>query len=125
MYITNLQKTKPAAAPENLEKDQIPVAVQWLLGEPEGAPNFELRYISFPVGASTVYHEHAWEHEVFVVKGKGKIKTEAGEQAVKANDAVLLLPKEAHQLSNTSLDETFDIICVVPKGTRSFSCQCG
>ena len=125
MYITNLQKTEPAAAPGNLATDQIPVSVQWLLGEPEGAPNFELRYITFPVGAATVYHEHAWEHEVFVVKGSGKIKTESGEQAVTTNDAVLLLPNEGHQLINTSTDETFDIICVVPKGTRTFSCQCG
>ncbi|MBP2626623.1 MAG: cupin [Firmicutes bacterium] len=122
MYITNLQKTKPA---KNLATDQVPVAVRWLLGEPEGAPNFELRYLSFPVSASTVYHEHPWEHEVFVVKGKGKIKTAQGEIVVQANDAILLLPNESHQLINNSLEENFDIICVVPKGTRSFSCQCG
>ena len=125
MYITNLQKTKPADTPESLKTDQVPVAVRWLLGEPEGAPTFELRYISFPVSASTVYHEHPWEHEVFVVKGKGKIKTEQGEKLVEANDAVLLLPNEPHQIINTSSENTFDIICVVPKGTRSFSCQCG
>ncbi|TWH46072.1 cupin domain-containing protein [Sporomusa sp. KB1] len=125
MYITNLQKTKPAATPANLEADQIPVSVQWLLGEPEGAPNYELRYLSFPVGAYTVYHDHQWEHEVFVVKGTGKVKTEQGETAIKANDAVLLLPNEPHQIINTSLEETLDIICVVPKGTRTFSCQCG
>lgn len=125
MYITNLQKTKPADAPANLKTGQIPVSVQWLLGETEGAPNYELRYLTFPVGASTVYHDHSWEHEVFVVKGKGKIKTEQGETAVKAQDAILLLPNEPHQIINTSLDETFDIICVVPRGTRTFSCQCG
>jgi len=125
MYITNLQKTKPADTPENLEVGQIPVSVQWLLGEPEGAPNFELRYLTFPVGASTVYHDHSWEHEVFVVRGTGKIQTEQGEIEVKAHDAVLLLPNESHQFMNTSLDETFEIICVVPKGTRTFSCQCG
>jgi quercetin dioxygenase-like cupin family protein len=125
MYITNLQKTKPADTPENLEASHIPVSVQWLLGETEGAPNYELRYLTFPIGASTVYHDHSWEHEVFVVKGTGKIKTEQGETEVKAQDAVLLLPNESHQLINTSLDETFDIICVVPRGTRTFSCQCG
>ena len=125
MYFTNLEKTKPAETPAELGKEKVPVAVQWLLGEPEGAPSFEMRYLTFPPGAETEYHAHDWEHEVFVIKGQGKLKTADKLLDLKPHDAVLLLPNESHQLINASDTETFDIICVVPKGTRNFSCQCG
>ncbi len=125
MYFTDLNKTKLAETPAELDTKKVPVSVQWLLGEPEGAPSFEMRYLTFPPSAETEYHSHAWEHEVFVVKGQGQLKTEDKFLELKANDAVLLLPGEGHQLRNSSAAENFEIICVVPKGTRKFSCQCG
>ncbi|KMO86255.1 hypothetical protein AB840_09105 [Megasphaera cerevisiae DSM 20462] len=124
MYITNLDTIKSAEVPQT-GKAGIPISVKWLLGEPEGAPNYELRYLTFPVHASTLYHKHAWEHEVFIVKGQGILKTRHDEILLKDHDAILILPGEEHQLLNRSETDTFDIICVVPKGTRSFSCQCG
>lgn len=118
MYVTNIRVTKGLdATPEEL-KGKASSTIWWLLGEPEGAPNFELRYITLSVSSASPNHNHPWEHEVFVIKGKGKVVTDEGEKVLNAHDAVFVAPGEQHQFVNISPDESFDFICVVPKGTR-------
>jgi quercetin dioxygenase-like cupin family protein len=119
MVITDLVKTAPVdLTPEEL-KGKASATVYWLIGEPEGAPNFEMRYFSLEGEITTDWHSHSWEHEVFVLGGKGKVRTEDGEFELTANNAVFIEPDRRHQFINTSKDEAFRFICVVPKGTRA------
>ena len=47
------------------------VQVQWLLAQPEGAPNFALRRFTLEPNGQTPLHSHPWEHEVYVLQGGG------------------------------------------------------
>ncbi len=117
MYLTNLDKTEEVDITPPELKGKGRATVRWLLGEPEGAPNFEMRYFSLAGDIATEWHSHEWEHQVFVVKGKGIFKSEAGEVQLLPGSAVLVAPGEQHHFICPG--ENFDFICVVPKGTRT------
>jgi quercetin dioxygenase-like cupin family protein len=117
MYLTDLNKTEVIDITPDEMKDRGKATVRWLLGEPEGAPNFEMRYFSLSGEISTPWHEHGWEHQVFVVKGSGKLKTAEKEHQLKPGDAVFVAPGEQHCFICSG--SQFDFICVVPNGTRT------
>jgi len=76
----------------------VPDGVQMreLITEQDGAPNFTMRVFDIEPGKSTPFHTHAWEHEVFIVEGTGKVKTEGRETPFTKGDSVFVAPNEAH-----------------------------
>ncbi len=84
-----------------------------MIGPRQGAPNFVMRIFELPPGASSPYHSHDWEHEVFVLAGRGVVVSEGEEISVKPEDAILISPDEKHALKNTGQD-TFRFMCLVP-----------
>lgn len=94
--------------------EQAPgVTKRVLVGPDDGAGNFAMRLFSVAPGGQTPYHDHEWEHEVFVVEGQGALVGEGGEQPLKAGDAVFVPGGTTHQFRNTGAGE-FRMICVVP-----------
>lgn len=91
---------------ENVEKEV-------LLGDPEGVESFAMRRFTLGSGGHTPYHGHDWEHEVYVLAGRGKIKTEEGDKVLSAGDAVYVPPNEEHQF--VSEGEGFTFLCLVPR----------
>jgi len=93
--------------------DGIPDGVQLreMITAEDGAPNFTLRVFDVEAGASTPFHSHAWEHEVFVVQGTGRVKTEDRETAFQVGDSVYIAPTEKHCFI---ADVPARFICVVP-----------
>jgi quercetin dioxygenase-like cupin family protein len=89
------------------------VTVRWLINRSEGAPNFAMRLFEVAVGGYTPKHQHAWEHEVYVLEGNLEIVTEEGPKAVKSGDAVLVLPEELHQFRNAG-EVTARFLCMIP-----------
>ncbi len=117
MYLTDLDKTEEVdITPEDL-KGKGQATVRWLLGEPQGAPNFEMRYFALKGDISTEWHQHKWEHQVYVISGIGMLRTVGGEFDLFPGNSVLVEPGEHHNF--TCKGEHFDFICIVPKGTRS------
>jgi quercetin dioxygenase-like cupin family protein len=117
MYVTDLEKSEEIDITPDELKGKGRATVRWLLGEPEGAPNYEMRYFSLTGDISTDWHNHKWEHQAFVVKGKGKFKTTDREVELTPGCAVFVAPGEQHHF--ICAGDQFDFICVVPKGTRA------
>jgi quercetin dioxygenase-like cupin family protein len=117
MYLTDLEKSKEIDITPEKMKEKGRVTVRWLLGEPEGAPGFEMRYFSLSGDISTDWHNHEWEHQVFVIRGKGKFRSEEREVSLEPGCAVLVHPNEQHHFICDG--EQFEFICVVPRGTRT------
>ena len=117
MYLTDLAKTEEIDITPDELKGKGRVTVRWLLGEPQGAPNFEMRYFALCGDIATEWHSHDWEHQVFVIAGEGKIKTTEKELVLTPGSAVLVAPGEQHHF--ICAGEKFDFICVVPRGTRA------
>lgn len=84
-----------------------------LLGKPEGVETFAMRRFTLTEDGHTPYHSHDWEHEIYVVKGEGKVSTEDGERSLSRGDAVYVPSGERHQFVSES--EGFAFLCLVPK----------
>ncbi len=87
-----------------------------LIAENVEAPNFYMRLFDVAPGGNTPSHIHDWEHEVYVVKGQGKIVLADREEPLSEGDAVLVSPNEQHQFVNDSAS-VMRMICVIPRPT--------
>jgi quercetin dioxygenase-like cupin family protein len=86
-----------------------------LVLEEFGAPNFEMRYFELEPGSSTTVDVHPYEHEVFVLRGRGVMVLEEREFPLRPHDALLIEPNERHQLRQQG-EEPLGFLCVVPNG---------
>ncbi len=91
------------------------VSIRYLILEEFGAPNFEMRYFELSKGAKTSIDEHPYEHEIFVLRGRGILLLNDKPVPLRVNDAVLIEPNEKHRLVQEG-DEPFGFLCIVPNG---------
>jgi quercetin dioxygenase-like cupin family protein len=90
------------------------VSVRWLLTKQGGAPHFAMRVFDVAPGRSTPYHTHWWEHEVFVLAGKGIVcDGEGGETPLQPGSVVLVPGEERHCFRNEG-NSDFRFICLIP-----------
>jgi len=87
--------------------------VRWVIAREDGAKNFFMRVFAIAPGGCTPLHRHAWEHEVFVLQGRGCVVRDGEHVSIAAGHAVFIPPEEQHQFKNTSGD-ALEFICVVP-----------
>jgi len=88
-----------------------------LIGPDQGAGNFVMRLFVLREGGHSADHSHPWEHEVFVLAGKGIVKSQDEAIPVKEGDFVYVPPTEKHQFLNTS-SAPFEFLCVVPAESK-------
>jgi len=72
------------------------VQVREMITAQDGAPTFAMRVFDVMAGAATPYHTHAWEHEVYIISGTGRVRAEGKETLFKAGDSVYIAPNEQH-----------------------------
>lgn len=89
------------------------VTVRWLIGENEGAPNFHMRLFELRPGAQTPWHQHPWEHEVFVLDGEGIVRSEQDEYKLVAGSVVFVQPNEWHQF-RAHPEKPLKFLCLIP-----------
>lgn len=106
----NPRKTLEIDSQEMLEG----VTMRMAIGPDQGATHFNMRIFDLQPGASTPHHSHWWEHEVYVMAGKGIVKDETGEKAIEAGMALLVPGGEKHQFVNTG-DGVLRFMCLVPQ----------
>lgn len=97
-------------AKEGAEK----VRVRYLIDERHGSHRFAVRLYTVEKGGHTPLDEHAYEHQVYVLSGRGMLKQskEAGPlKPLRAGDTVFIPSKAVHQFSN-EWDEPFVFLCV-------------
>ncbi len=87
--------------------------IRWLISQKDGAPNFALRMFEVQPGGHTPFHDHAWEHEVYVLEGEGVLQTERGELPFAANDVIYVDPEMRHAFKNTG-SGIMKFLCIVP-----------
>ena len=110
MKITNFKNIK---AKEVKEPGTEGVTIRWLISQKDGAPNFAMRIFEVAPGGFTLYRKHSWEHEVFILEGRGTLVTEEKIFPLKKGDSVFVPPDENHQFKNDS-EEKLTFICLIP-----------
>ena len=114
MVIRNINDT--ATTPVQMEGVQgAQMAI--MVGRHDGAPNFALRQFVVEPGGHTPRHSHDYEHEVFVVSGKGTILLDGAERPIRGGDVIYVPADEEHQFKSDPSAEASDplrFLCVVP-----------
>jgi quercetin dioxygenase-like cupin family protein len=85
-----------------------------LVSDRDGAPNFAMRLFQIDPGGHTPYHQHAWEHEIFVVGGRGWLRGGDGERELLPGASIFIPGGEMHQF-RAGEDTTLDFLCMIPK----------
>ena len=84
-----------------------------LIGASDGAPNFTMRLFHVDPGGYTFHHSHDFEHEIFIIEGKGEVVTTQGIRQIKKNYVLYIPPGEEHQVRNTGKSR-LSFLCLVP-----------
>lgn len=92
------------------------ITVRWVICEKDGAENFFMRVFEMEPGGYSPYHKHPWEHEVFIIEGRGSLVQGEKEVPFSKGDVIFIPPGEKHQVKNSS-KETLEFICVIPNPT--------
>ena len=98
---------------ETVEEGAKGVAIRWLITAKDGAPNFAMRHFEIAPGGHTPHHRHAWEHEVFILTGRGKLVGAEADTPLRPGDVVLVAPDEEHHFANAG-SEPLTLLCLIP-----------
>lgn len=111
MRVRNQSEVEPIT----VETGASGVKIQWLLDEGSGAPTFSMRRFEIESGGNTPLHAHPWEHQVYILSGRGAVVAGDEDIPLKPDDAVLVSPDEKHQFKAIG-DEPLCLLCLVPNG---------
>jgi quercetin dioxygenase-like cupin family protein len=89
------------------------VTIRWVIAKQDGAQNFAMRVFEVEPGYGSPYHQHNWEHEVFILDGEGAVRDEGGEVPASAGSVVFVPGSVMHQFLNRG-QSVLRFICVVP-----------
>jgi quercetin dioxygenase-like cupin family protein len=104
------------------ERDEIRVdmpgaektTMRWLVGRRSGARTYAMRYFEIEAGGKIPLHQHAEEHEIFILDGEAKLLGGDEGMTAKKDDVVFIEPNEPHGYDNTEGESPFRFICVIP-----------
>lgn len=89
------------------------VTIRWLISKADGAPNFAMRLFEVAPGGHSPLHSHDWEHEVYIVEGKGELAYEGEHKTFEKGWFIHVPPGSEHQFINTG-DGAMKFLCLVP-----------
>ncbi len=89
------------------------VSIRWLISRKDGAKNFAMRYFEVGPGGHSPWHQHEWEHEMFILEGEGVAVKQDGEIKFKAGDAFFVEPGEWHNFKNEG-KKPLKFLCLIP-----------
>ena len=97
---------------EDVKRDGI---IRWLIT----GPNFDMRLIEIEEnhGTPRSTHTHPWEHEIFIVEGKGAVWDGNERSLFGKGDVIYILPGEPHTFINLG-EETLSFVCCIPSGVN-------
>jgi quercetin dioxygenase-like cupin family protein len=94
------------------------VTIHKVISEADGAPNFTMRVFEQRPGEVESHLESHWqEHEVYVLSGRGVVRTPKGSAPLRAGDVVYIAPWEEHQVANAG-ETPFRFVCLIPNDTK-------
>jgi len=90
------------------------VTIRWLIDEEhDGAPNYALRMIEVTPDGHTPRHSHPFEHENFVVEGRGRVLLGETWHDVGPGSVVFVPAGLLHTYANAG-DTPFRFLCGIP-----------
>jgi len=115
VYIRKVSEVKEEEVDMEGSKD---TTIQWLITkEIFGAENFAMRRFRIKPGGEIPKHHHHWEHELYVLEGKGIIGVDDKEYEISKNMFAYVPPDHIHWYKNP-YNEDFVFLCIIPYKER-------
>jgi quercetin dioxygenase-like cupin family protein len=89
------------------------VKVRWVITKDDGAENFAMRYFEIAPGGHSALHAHNWEHESFILEGKGVVVCGDQEKQVGPGYVVFIPPNVQHCFKNVG-EKLLRFLCLIP-----------
>lgn len=89
------------------------IEMRMMVGQADGAPTFAMRHFTVQPGGHSPHHQHAYEHEVYVVEGTARVEQDGDFRDITAGDVLFVEPNKVHQFVNIG-DTPFKFLCLVP-----------
>lgn len=89
------------------------VTVRWLVSELDETPRYALRLYEIEPGWATTAHTHYWEHQVFVLTGRGGVIAGDQEALLGEGDMVYIPAGERHEFANRA-EHPFRFLMALP-----------
>ena len=86
--------------------------IRWLIAEGDGARSFYMRLFRMEPGAHIRAHFHPWEHEIFVLRGSGRVRIGSTTYSVREGSFLYIPPNAEHEY--WSGGEGLWFLCVIP-----------
>jgi len=102
---------------KNANEGASKLKVRWLITKEIGAPNFAMRLFEMEPKGHSPLHSHSWEHEVYILEGKGIVIGGTIEKEFNAGDAIFIPPNEKHQFKNNG-KKPLKFLCLVPHAQK-------
>jgi quercetin dioxygenase-like cupin family protein len=101
--------------PAEVFGDEAPgVTIRWVIDKQhDGAPNFALRVIEVAAGGHTPRHTHPYEHENFVIEGRGRVLIGDAWHEIGPGSVVFVPASTEHTYVNAG-DTPFKFLCAIP-----------
>ncbi len=88
------------------------VTIRWLIAEKDGAKTFYMRLFEMSPKTRIKPHFHPWEHEIFILKGSGKLRIGKTWYNVKPDMFIFIPPNVEHAYEAS--DEGLMFLCLIP-----------
>jgi len=98
---------------KDVEEGALKLRVRWLITKEMGAENFAMRLFEVEPRGYSPFHSHPWEHEVFILEGKGIVVGEVKESKFRPGDVIFIPANEKHQFKNNG-EKTAKFLCLIP-----------
>ena len=108
-----LMRAVDVAAEEIRQEGAEKVSLRWLISKRDGAPSFAMRLFEVGAGGCSPLHRHGWEHEVYILEGKGELDYEGQRLEFEAGYFILVPPGREHRFRNTG-PGGLKFLCLVP-----------
>lgn len=105
IHYTNVERVEV----RNAERTWIRV----LISKKDGAPTYAMRIFEIEPGGHIPLHDHPWEHEIFVLEGKLRIRIGDEVYEVSNGTAIYIPPNIPHEYWNVG-DGILRFICTIP-----------
>jgi len=99
---------------EGIEEATEGLTIRRVISEVDGATEFTMDVFEIEPGGHSAFHEHPWEHQIFVLTGEGTLNGPEEPVPFKPGDVIFIAPGEPHQIVNDG-DTLVEFVCLIPK----------
>jgi quercetin dioxygenase-like cupin family protein len=97
-----------------IEETTQGLTIRRVISEVDGAGDFMMDVFEIEPGGHSELHVHPWEHQIFVVAGKGEVLGGNQSFAFGPGDVIFTAPDDEHQFRSSGADPVV-FVCAVPK----------